>query len=257
MAILAFFPLRLLREDANFAVLEIASALGITLSVYLARRYLDRRPFTSLGLIWNSQAAIDLLFGFLLTGLLMGLVYFAESALGWLQFKDFLWQVQPVSFVAGGLFIALVSFILTGWQEELFSRGYQLQNLTDGLNLFWGVTISSIFFALLHLANPNVSAVAVIGLVAAGFFLAYGYLRTGQLWLSIGLHIGWNFFENTVFGFPVSGIQNLPGMIQQTVRGPELVTGGAFGPEAGLIILPVLALGAGAIYLYSKNRVRG
>jgi len=38
------------------------------------------------------------------------------------------------------------------------------------------------------------------------------------------------------------------------VHGPELWTGGAFGPEAGLIVLPSLLVGAGLIYLHTKNR---
>jgi hypothetical protein len=38
-----------------------------------------------------------------------------------------------------------------------------------------------------------------------GYLRIYGYLTTGQLWLSIGMHTGWNFFQATVFGFAASG----------------------------------------------------
>jgi CRISPR/Cas system-associated protein Csm6 len=71
--------------------------------------------------------------------------------------------------------------------------------------------------------------------------------------LSIGLHIGWNFFEGTVFGFQVSG-STFFRLIIQSVKGPELITGGDFGPEAGLIVLPAMLLGAGLIYAYTHNR---
>ena len=94
---------------------------------------------------------------------------------------------------------------------------------------------------------------AVAGIFLAGLFLAYGYLRTGQLWLSIGLHLGWNFFESAVFGFPVSGYDR-PGLFHISVSGPEFWTGGAFGPEAGFIILPITLLGAVLIYLYTRHR---
>ena len=121
----------------------------------------------------------------------------------------------------------------------MLSRGYHLQTLASGINLFWGVLISSAIFGALHLANPNASWVAAVGIFFAGLFLALGYLRTGQLWLSIGLHIGWNFFEGVVFGFPVSGTASYP-LLRIQVSGPPLWTGAAFGPEAGLIVLPAI-----------------
>jgi hypothetical protein len=92
---------------------------------------------------------------------------------------------------------------------------------------------------------------AMLGLFASGVWFSYALLRTGQLWLPIGLHIGWNFFEGVVFGFPVSGL-DIYRLIRITVDGPELWTGGAFGPEAGLVLLPGLLLGVALIYVYTK-----
>jgi membrane protease YdiL (CAAX protease family) len=247
----AFFPG--ISEEALLVATSVIAAIAITVSVYLARRFLDRRSFLSLGLRWDSLAARDLLFGILLPGLLMELIYLAEWAAGWLRFEGFVWEQPTWGTALLGVAVTALVFILVGWYEELLSRGYWLQNLRDGLNLAWGVAISSALFALAHSANPNVTWVAIVGLFAAGLFLAYGYLRTGLLWLSIGLHIGWNFFEGAVFGFPVSGSTPYT-LIHQTVQGPELITGGEFGPEAGLIVLPAMLLGAGLIYVYTRNR---
>jgi hypothetical protein len=113
------------------------------------------------------------------------------------------------------------------------------------------VVISSAIFGVMHLGNPNATWVSAAGIFFAGLFLAYGYLATKQLWLPIGLHIGWNFFEGVVFGFPVSGL-DIYRLIRITVDGPELWTGGAFGPEAGLVLLPGLLLGVALIYVYTK-----
>lgn len=242
-----------LQGDWMWAYGGIVSLLAITVSVYLARRLLDRRPFTSLGLVWNRQAVRDLLFGIALPVLMMGLVYFVELTAGWLRFEGFAWEFTSAPQAAAEIAIMGFFFVLVGWQEELLFRGYWLQNITDGLNIHWGVLISSVIFALAHLANPNTSVLAILGLVLAGFFLAYAYLRTRQLWLSIGLHIGWNFFEGTVFGFQVSGMEGLPRLIHQSVQGPEVITGGAFGPEAGLVILPSLALGVLLIWWYTRK----
>ena len=230
---------------------KLSELFVLTLAIYLARRFLDRRSFVSLGLKLDKKTGLDLLAGIVITFLLMGFIYLIEYGMGWLTFEGFAWDVEPASRVTLNLLGVFGLFILVGWNEELLSRGYQLQNLADGLNLTWGVIISSSVFDLLHLGNPNATWASVAGIFFAGVFLAYAYVRTGQLWLSIGLHIGWNFFEGAIFGFPVSGLDIYP-LTKITVTGPELWTGGAFGPEAGLVVLPALALGAGLIYWYSR-----
>ncbi|MBE0411833.1 MAG: CPBP family intramembrane metalloprotease [Anaerolineales bacterium] len=226
---------------------------AVTISVYLARRFLDRRSFASLGLYINPQAVKDLGFGLGLTALMMGLIFVAHLAAGWLTFDGFVWDFEPMSAVVLTSLLWLLIFLLVGWYEELLARGYWLQTLAEGLNNFWAVSISSVVFAVLHLGNPNASLTSALGLIAAGVFLAYAYLRTRSLWLPIGLHIGWNFFQGNVFGFPVSGI-NTYSLLEYTVTGDRAVTGGAFGPEAGLILFPVLLIGFGLVKWYTKAR---
>ncbi len=239
---------------AGFLLISaLVTSLGITFSILIARRYLDRRSFTSLGLQANWQAVYDLSFGFVLTGLMIGLIYLVEWVFGWLEVESYAWQVEPLGTLTGSILTMLLLFGLVSWQEELVSRGYWLQNLSEGLNRSLGVLLSSAVFALVHVLNPNVSWIAFLGLFLSGLFLAYGYLRTKQLWLPIGLHLGWNFFEGTVFGFPVSGQYSYQ-LIRQSTSGPELITGGAFGPEGGLILLPILLLGTAGIYWYTLNR---
>lgn len=231
----------------------VAASIAITTSVFLARRRLDKRSFISLGLVWNRRAAFDLLAGIIIASLLMAAIYLAETSLGWLRFGGFAWQNKTLVPIAGSLLLYLLIYILVGWQEELLIRGYWLQNLSEGWGAIWGVVISSWVFALLHAFNPNSSPIAVFMLIGSGLFLATGYLRTRQLWLPIGLHIGWNFFEGPVFGFAVSGTDPFT-LIHQSSTGPKLLTGGAFGPEAGLIVIPALALGIILISWYTKNR---
>ena len=234
----------------------IASLFSVTISVFLARKFLDRRSIKSLGLNTDLRALWDLLIGIGIAAAMMAFIYALEWAFGWLSFEGFAWQNQSMDAVLIGTLEMLLIFVLVGWEEELLSRGYHLQNLASGINLPWGVILSSLIFALMHLGNPNVSVMAVLGLIAAGFFLAFGYLRTRQLWLPIGLHIGWNFFEGTVFGFQVSGL-DIYHLVEQTVQGPQISTGGEFGPEASLILIPGLALGVALIHVYSGKRNNG
>jgi membrane protease YdiL (CAAX protease family) len=197
---------------------------------------------------------LDILAGIGITFVQMGFIYVIMLALGWLTFEGFAWEFDPINVIITNVITFFIMFIFVGWNEELLSRGYHLQTIASGLNLFWGVVISSAVFGLLHLGNPNATWVSAAGIFFAGVFLAYGYIRTNQLWLPIGLHIGWNFFEGVVFGFPVSGLTDIYKLVRIQVHGPEIWTGGAFGPEAGLIVLPALLLGALLIYLYTAKR---
>ena len=232
----------------------LPTALSMTLAVWMARRLLDRRSFASLGFRLDRRALIDLAVGFLIPGAMMGVIFLLEVAVGWVRFDGWAWQSMPAGRVVLGVLGGLAGFIVVGYQEELLSRGYHLQNIRDGMGLGWGLLLSSGIFALMHLDNPNVTwYTALPGLLVAGFFLAYGWVRTRQLWLPIGLHIGWNFFEGSVFGFPVSGI-DLVGLIQQTPTGPVTFTGGPFGPEAGLVLVPAMAVGVALVWWYTRRR---
>jgi membrane protease YdiL (CAAX protease family) len=236
-----------------FPLLYLASLVAILLATWIARRWLDKRTFRSLGLHLTRRTAADLAAGFAIPGLLFLLIYAFECSMGWIRFGSWAWETATPVGVAGSLIAMLGVFILVGIQEEILSRGYHLQNLAEALGIPWAMLISSTIFALLHLQNPNVSVASLLGLIAAGYLLAYAWLRTGDLWLAIGLHIGWNFFEGTVFGFPVSGMGGFS-LIRHAVQGPELITGGEFGPEAGLIVLPAILLGALLIRLYTRRR---
>lgn len=232
---------------------NILNFIITTGSIYIARRWLDQRSFESLGLKLSGQTWIDILAGIGITFIQMGFIYALMLSLGWLTFEGFAWEFDPISTVITSVLTFFVVFVFVGWNEELLSRGYHLQTIASGLNLFWGVVISSAVFGILHLGNPNATWVSAAGIFFAGLYLAYGYTRTKQLWLPIGLHIGWNFFEGVVFGFPVSGL-DIYALTRINVHGPELWTGGAFGPEAGLIVLPSLVVGGVLIWLYTKGR---
>jgi membrane protease YdiL (CAAX protease family) len=241
-------------QEYTFRLVNQGIAIGgITLSVYLARRFVDRRSLRGLGLSLNPQAWRDLLVGFFIAGLMLGFIFGLEWAFGWLSYEGFTWEILSPRRVITETVTMFAIYLAVGWSEELLSRGYWLQNIEEGLDLDWALFISSTFFALAHIGNPGFSWIAMLGLLVAGYFLAFGYVRTRQLWLPIGLHIGWNFFEGTVFGFPVSGTDSFR-LIIHTVKGPTIWTGGAFGPEAGLILLPGLVFGGVLIFWYTQRR---
>jgi membrane protease YdiL (CAAX protease family) len=241
-----------------------AALLAALLGVWLAGRFLDRRPFADFGFHLRRGWWIDLGFGMALGALLMTSIFLAERAAGWVIVIETLWRRDAGQPFALSILAPLFIFLCVGIYEELLMRGYLLRNLAEGFNsrrigpraalvLAWA--LSSAVFGLAHAANPNATIVSTLSIALAGVFLGLGYVLTGELAIPIGLHIAWNFFQGNVYGFPVSGAATRQAtFIAVEQRGPELWTGGAFGPEAGLIGIVALLVGSLLIVLWVRLR---
>ena len=236
----------LLKYAAAAHLMIVLQALGITLAVYICRKLLDRRSFVSLGLRLNARALTYFLIGTAISAVALGALFLGMWAGGLLVVKG-----VSVNLPLLGCWIAL--WLLVGWGEEIWVRGYWLQNIAEGGHIKSAVIVSSVLFGLLHGGNPNITLLAVLNLMLAGVYLAWGYVRTRSLWLPIGLHFGWNLFEGTVFGFPVSGTSPYA-VVKINVFGAQWLTGGKFGPEGGLVIWGVMALGAALVWLATRRR---
>jgi uncharacterized protein len=237
------------------ALSTVTTLAAILLSVWLAGRYLDRRRFVDFGIHWRRDWWLDFAFGLSLGALLMFLIFLVELAAGWIKIVGAFRTASPNMPFGRAILEPVLLFICVGIYEEFFSRGYQLKNLAEGFNGLWGLgyrsaiilatLVSATIFGLLHAGNPNATWVSTFNIFLAGIFLAVGYLLTGELAIPIGLHMGWNFFQGNVFGFPVSGTDaNATTFIAIQQGGNPLITGGAFGPEAGLIGIAALIVGS-------------
>jgi uncharacterized protein len=242
----------------------VAALIGTLLTVWLAGRFLDRRPFADFGFHLGSGWWLDLLFGMVLGALLMGAVFLVELGFGWISVTGTFRPLVPGAPFALAILLPVVLFSCVGVYEELLSRGYQLRNAAEGLNLpvvgprnavILAWVLSSGFFGFLHVTNPNATLYSTINVALAGLMLGFGYVLTGELAIPIGLHITWNFFQGSVFGFPVSGLGPVGATFLSTEQGgPALWTGGAFGPEAGLLGPAAMILGGFLIALWVRLR---
>ncbi len=250
------------RRLARELVTVVLGALALVLPTLFAARFFDRRPVSDLGLQFTAAWWRDLCFGLALGGLLMFMVFFVELALGWITIKATFVTRSPLTFWMA-LAWPLTLFLMVGIYEELIVRGYLLKNLAEGLSfsplgrklaMLLALLISAAVFGPLHAGNPNASAVSTFYLFLAGLMLGLPYLLTDELAIPIGLHITWNFFQGNVFGFPVSGTTaNLTTFVAVEQGGPELWTGGAFGPEAGLIGVAAMVVGSMLIVWWVKR----
>ena len=233
-----------------FVILAV-SATGATL---ICRRFMDRASFVSLGLTWGRTAARDVAAGFVLSGMMAGMFVAIALALGLIS--EFRLNSIAAGVAGQAFLVALCTTILVGYWEELVMRGYLLQNMAAGLGLRLAIVFSCLLYGLLHMANPNAGLLSSAIIVLFGYLRIYGYLSTGLLWLSIGMHTGWNFFQGFFFGFAASGHREQETLFLHNTSGPDWLTGGNFGPEASVLVIPVLILSLLAMYRWSNSQWR-
>lgn len=253
---------------SNYSLIIVAIlSASATISVYLCRKFIDRMSFSSLGLFLNTQSFKDLGFGFFLSGGMAGLFYLILYGLGFLDVHQVLlhplnleslqsegWTQLISIFSLGTLMILLVEHILVGYWEELVFRGYIFQNLIKGVGIALAISISCMLYGLLHYSNPNATILSSLIIIGFGFLRIYGLLITDMLWLSMGMHIGWNFFQGPIFGFGASGHEMSSLIVHQFSGGPDYLTGGSFGPEGSIIIIPILVLAMWIMRTYARTK---
>lgn len=140
-------------------------------------------------------------------------------------------SINPILFIIPALTMAFTSAII----EEILLRGIIFRIPEEKLGSYLALIISALLFGVMHLANPNSSPMAAIGLaVQAGLLLGAAYIYSRNLWFPIALHFAWNFTQSAIFGANVSGNSASKTLITSKIEGAEWFTGGQFGPEGSI-----------------------
>lgn len=220
---------------------------SILIATAICLRFLDRRPFWSIGYYFHRRWWRDYLVGTGMAAAMIAIIVGIEWAAGTVSLR---WSDIPGDEIVSGLLIGLAFFNLAAAFEELMFRGYPLQTLLRDLHPVWPVLITSALFGIVHAGNPHVSPLALINTVLAGVWLAVAYLKTRSLWLPTSLHWSWNWTMNSVFGLSVSGLQGMASspLLESTQTGPTWLTGGPYGPEGGVLATIVLIVGTLVIW---------
>jgi len=140
-------------------------------------------------------------------------------------------------------------FLPAAFHEELAFRGYVYQKMR-----LWSrggaIAITSAVFSLMHTGNRGVTMIAIVNLFLAGVLLALAYERFERLWFPIGIHLAWNLLSGPILGFGVSGYVARATLFHTVASGPGWITGGTFGIEASVWMVPVEVAG---IFLLQMN----
>lgn len=219
-------------------------AAAVLLVLYVAgARWIERRqPVELRHGDFARGIGMGLTLGIVLFSSLMGILWLAgvyrPAGLG---------RWQPLA-------LALLSALAGAVFEEVIFRGF-LFRLIAGLGGNWiALGVTSALFGLAHIRNPGATWASSLAVaIEAGLLLGGAYAASASLWLPIGIHAGWNFAEGPGFGMEVSGHGAASGWISGQLRGPAILTGGAFGPEASIVAVAVCLVLA-TFYLRKMRR---
>ena len=199
-------------------------------------RWIDRASLSNYGLALNARIAVDFI-----AGIAIGIIAIAALfAIGVQSGMVDSFAMRPGA-INREFWLFLAKTLLVGFWEESLFRGFLIYNLRNGLASRLGdrkavtvaVALSSLLFGLAHAGTSNFSLAAFAVLSFNGVVLALPFVWTGRLGLSIGMHAAWNFAQTKLFGFTMSGNATHGSLLAGDWSGPDVWTGGAYGPEAG------------------------
>ncbi len=222
---------------------------------FLWVKFIERRPVNSIG-FQARRPLKSYIIGFIvglctITAVVATLVFTGAVKL----------QYHQVEY---GYMIINIGIIGFGWivqsaSEEIAIRGWSIPSLEKNCTPLMSIAITAIIFGILHLFSSGVTVLSFINLTLSGIFFASYAILNGNIWGVCGLHFAWNFALGNIYGFPVSGFADNGEKIFQTQQiGANLLTGGDFGPEGGLVTTITLLIAIVALILklrkYDKNR---
>jgi uncharacterized protein len=231
------------------AALAINSGLSLVCAVaatLFMTTIVERKPISTFGISLHKGWARDFLVGIIIAAAMLVITVIASMALGTIDIQRGSGATAAAILTTAALLIQAAAF------EEVVFRGYPMQVLMRGIGVWPAALLMSALFGLVHANNPNASAVGIINTVLAGILLSAAFLKTRSLWFPYGIHLAWNAGIGMVLGFSLSGL-NIASLWTTTVTGPDLLVGGGYGPEGGIVGTIAFAAGI-ALLKFWKTR---
>ena len=209
---------------------DVAGAVAIMLATWILVKFVDKRPFLTAGL-HPKYVLRDLSMGLAIGVAWLGISIGILAAAGWATPQN------HFAFSVAALLLAGVSVLFNVLTQQLLVFGYILQTIRAKAGLPIAVAASALLFSVIHVAAFGGAWIPPINVLGAGLVFGLAYAITGNLWLPIGIHFGWNMLLGPVLGLTVSGTGSLGlGWTAFEITGPAPFTGGPFGIEGGLIV---------------------
>lgn len=241
------------RDPVGFAGLVaflLFAFIGTAVLVFVWVRWVERRSLASIGL--GLAGGPGLLLRGHAVGIVTAVAVVAGVALGGGYVVG---DVGPAFGSARALFgivVLLLSFVVQAGSEEILFRGWMLSAGARRGHPAIAVGLSTLLFTFLHWSPRQAPLSTLVSILFALFTCAWA-LRAGNIWGVSGWHAGWNWMMGVGFEIPITGIDlDVPALlVQLTARGPELLTGGAEGPEGSVVCC--LFLAAATVWVWRRR----
>lgn len=223
-------------------IVFLFSFIVFILAILLVVKVVERRKCSDLELVWNSPGFGIFFQYFILGFLLVTSMVLIFNLLGIYQWKAF-GSIQPIY-----LGISLLAYCIQGFAKELLIRGYVHNGLEKNHGFIVAIIVNTICFSAPHLLTienvlqwPTLVVLANLICISVIFTQVMKYKQS--LWAAIGFHVSWNYTLSVLSGIAVSGLRPYSSLFEFDIQSDTiLVSGGAYGLEGSILLLPILLL---------------
>ena len=210
----------------------------------LYAKYIEKRNALEIS---SKKSPVEFGGGFLISFILVAIIVFIMFVTG--SYKILAWN--PDKRVVIDFFF---KFVMGALIEELIFRLIIFKLTEELLGTWIALGIQAVLFGFAHMANENATLFTSFAVIIVGGILyTSAFMYTHRIWLPMGIHAGWNYFQSAIFGMPNSGTP-YKGLIIPDVQGNEWLTGGSFGIEASYITI-LICLAAGIYFIVRAKNI--
>lgn len=223
-------------KDLFFLLIVYNTVLTLILAYIFTKKILNRNDL-SLGLVDDMKLksyAKGILLGFSLLTIIILILKFT----GFAQIDK-----NPKGFDLKLFLIFVPAWMIQGFEEEFLLRGILMNQMAARSKIILGIIANSIIFSVFHLGNAGFDLMASVNIFLIGLIFSLLFYIKDSLYLVGAAHSVWNMAMANIYGIPVSGYDSTGlSLFTTNLKGPDIMTGGAFGLEASIITSLVLGV---------------
>ncbi|MFD2245642.1 CPBP family intramembrane glutamic endopeptidase [Pontibacter ruber] len=181
-------------------------AVGFFVVAFLLGRYVLRlKGLQSFGMQLHRGWGWNLLIGFILGFGIWGLKNLVFYSMGKFEVAG----MMDAGFIYPMLALALLGMFFSSAINDLMIRGYSFAFCKKENLLRWYLILATVLYALDDSWNEGIDVMNLVFSAVLGISLAYTVLKTGSIWMTIGIHWGSNVMYRMMSGFDGQGIWKL------------------------------------------------